>query len=104
METNPIADLTKLARSITKYSFLIGTALFLIYCFSRFSDLIYLGFFFLVMAFILNLFMLLIVLTVIIAYPKHYQELLKTAAVMLLNLPVAAFYFWVLTEVPFFKI
>lgn len=104
METNPITELTNLAKGIAKYSFLIGTAIFLIYCASRIDDLIYLGFLYLVIALILNLFILLILITAIIAYPKQYLELLRTATIILLNLPIATFYLWVVTEVPFFKI
>ncbi|SMC84052.1 hypothetical protein [Pedobacter nyackensis] len=99
METTSIDQITAIGKGFAKYSFLIGTALFLIYIVTKFNPLIYVGLLYLSTAMIGNLIILLTLLITIIIYPKDYL-LLKTATIMLLNLPIAFLYLLIITEIP----
>lgn len=98
METATIEQNTAIGVNAAKYSFLIGTALLIIYCTTKYEPLIPLGLLYVILAMIVNSIMLLIMLIMIIIYPKYYHKLLKTAAIILLNLPIAYLYFWIVTE------
>lgn len=99
METAPIDQNTVLGVKAAKYSFIVGTALFIIYCTTKYAPLLPIGLFYVILATIVNSIILLITMIMSIIYPKYYLKLLKTALILLLNLPVAYFYFWVVTAI-----
>ncbi|WP_316815310.1 hypothetical protein [Pedobacter nyackensis] len=101
MEATSIDQITVYGKNFAKYSFLIGTALLITYCITRFDQLITLGLFYVALATIFNSIILLTTLIMIIIYPKHYLQLLKTAIIILLNLPIAFLYFLIVTNLPF---
>lgn|GEM_PF-1178641 len=101
METIPIDQITAIGKNSAKYSFLIGTALFLMYCLTKYNPLIPAGIIYILLAFVWNSIILATVLIMMIIYPKDYLDLLRTAIVILLNLPVAYLYFLIITGLPF---
>lgn len=101
METTSIDQITVIGKNFAKYSFLIGTVLLLIYCTTRYDPLISIGLFYVFLAAISNSIILLTALIMIIIYPRYYPQLLKTALIILLNLPIAFIYFLIVTNLPF---
>ncbi|ATP56992.1 hypothetical protein CPT03_11105 [Pedobacter ginsengisoli] len=100
METTSISQITTIAKECTRYSFIAGSLLFLIYCLTKFSPLIGVGLLYIVLALVINSIIFLSLLITIIIYPEDYLPLLKTAIVMLFNLPIAFIYLWIITELP----
>lgn len=101
MEPLSIDQITTMGKNSAKYSFLIGTALFLFYCVTKYNSLIPAGLIYIFLAFVWNSIILATVLIMIIIYPKDYLGLLRTAIIVLLNIPVAYLYFLILTDLPF---
>ena len=100
METTSINQITIIGKTLAKYSFLIGTGLFLIYCITRLTHLIPIGILYICLTMIANTIILATLFIMIIIYPKDYLQLLKTAIIMLLNLPIAFLYLLIITEIP----
>ncbi|NRF41467.1 hypothetical protein HQN83_22265 [Pedobacter sp. LMG 31643] len=100
METTSINQITIIGKVCTKYSFIIGSTLFLSYWITSFSPLITIGLVYITLALLINSIVFLSLLTMAILYSQHFLQLLKTAGIMLFNLPVAFGYFLILTESP----
>ncbi|ETZ23538.1 hypothetical protein N824_18965 [Pedobacter sp. V48] len=98
MKTMSINQITTIAKECTKYSFVAGSALFLFYCLTKFSPLVPVGLLYIMLALVINLIVFLSLLITIIVHPEHCLTLLKTAVVMLFNLPVAFAYMWIVTN------
>lgn len=100
MKIASINQITTVAKECTKYSFIIGSILFLSYCLTKFSPLISIGFLYILLALAVNLIIFLSLLIIVIIYPEHSITLLKTALIMLFNLPIVFIYMWIITELP----
>ncbi|TNE79824.1 MAG: hypothetical protein EP332_09595 [Bacteroidetes bacterium] len=91
---NPIT-LNRLARYCALISFLLGTFLLGWYVQSLNSKVEEYGFYYLVVAAVLNILILFVVITVAIRQPKERKRLGKSAGLMLINIPITVLYFWV---------
>ncbi len=85
--------LIRYAKVLALLSFLIGSGIMLTYfLIPDGSDLLLTGFYFTYGIFLLNLLMVLILLAVLIWNRSQWKEVLKTIAIMCLNIPVAILY------------
>lgn len=82
-----------IGKVIALISFLIGTGIFGLYYLSSEDRLLFLGFVFVVVAGIVNGAVLVFLLIKAIKDSANRKGLLKTSALMLLNIPIACFYF-----------
>lgn len=82
-------------------SFAIGTCLlaFLFY-FGESNFIIQLGLTFIIIAFIINIVLLSVLVGAAILYPDYRDKLLKTGCLMLLNIPIAILYFYMVITFP----
>jgi len=78
-------------------SFIIGTTLFAAFQFTDELLLLAIGFVYVIAAFIANIIVLINNIISICSSPAGRQELLLSSALLLLNLPVACFYFSLIT-------
>lgn len=90
--------MTVAGKVCAKYSFFIGSGLFLLFCLTRLDLLLMAGLYYLVLALLINsvIFLLLVFMTFL--QPKDYRELLTTAIIMLLNLPIAYLYYYLVMK------
>ena len=93
-------SLTKLSMYMFKYSLIIGTALFLLYIFSQNTEIIILGFVYLCIATVLNLMLFLSLLIMVLSDAKSRIENLKSMGLLIINIPIAILYFFILIEYP----
>jgi hypothetical protein len=93
-------SLTKLSMYLFKYSLIIGTAIFLIYLFSQNTEVIIFGFVYLCLATVLNLMLFLSLLIMVLTDAKSRIETLKSMGLLLINIPIAILYFFILLEYP----
>lgn len=82
----------KVGRKSAIWSFSIGTFLFLAYCITNSSFLLPIGLFYLFLAIVYNIIILLIVIVAAFLKRDMFIEHLKTIGLMLLNIPVAFLY------------
>lgn len=94
------SKLSLIGKTTAILSFIIGTVLFLIYLNNKDAGLIIqIGFVFIISAIIINSILLIIILFYAFkSYPYNYQ-LLNTAAIMLINIPITSIYIYVLFEI-----
>jgi hypothetical protein len=86
----PIAQITSLV------SFILGTILLILYIYlARADDLISVGIIYLITTFIINSILLIILLVAATINSNLRIELIKTCGIMLLNIPIAYGYFWI---------
>jgi len=88
----------RLAIHCFKYSLIIGTIIFLSFCIIRDERIAMFGFAYLCFAVIINLLILFTLLVAIVTDAKNRIDIAKSMGLILLNIPIALFYFWVLTE------
>ena len=93
METNSVLQMTVTGKVCAKYSFFIGSGLFLLFCLTRFDPLLMVGMYYLVFALLINSVIFLLLVFMVLLQPRDYLELLTTSLIMLLNLPIAYLYF-----------
>ena len=92
-------DLIFRCQITTLFSFVIGTLLFTFYLYFRdWNSLAYIGLLFILLALIVNGFFVVTLLFSIAFYPNKWQYYLKTIGLMLLNIPIAFGYFYILVE------
>lgn len=91
-------NLITTSKSIAFLSFIIGTILFVLQLYNEALGLIYFGFIFIIIAVIINTISLLILIFSILGYTEQKLELLKTIGIVLLNIPIAFLYFYILIE------
>ncbi len=89
----------KIGRIVTTTSFLIGTIFLLSYIISRDLTIAVLGFYYLIIATIINLIALIIFLILAFNNPKNKNKYLKTILVMLINIPIATIYYFIVTTI-----
>jgi hypothetical protein len=75
-------------------SFLIGSLLLLIFYFSNSSDIPLLGYFFIIIAGLVNLGIFIVLMVKILTEINNRKKYIRTSAIMLLNIPVVVIYFY----------
>ncbi|MFD1163861.1 hypothetical protein ACFQ2E_15635 [Hwangdonia seohaensis] len=92
-------DLINSSKAIAIISFAIGTILFVLQLYFRKSVVfIYPGIIFILIAVIINSILLIALVFSLIGYINQRLELLKTCGLVLLNIPIAILYFYILIE------
>ncbi|WP_166967601.1 hypothetical protein [Yeosuana marina] len=95
-------DLIFFEKTIALLSFLIGTALLSIYLyFGNPNTIKTVGLYFVITAFIINSLLFFINLIGIIIDNKNRVELIKTCGIMLLNIPIAILYLYMIISIIF---
>ena len=95
-------DLSNFGRIITLFSFVLGTMLLLFYLyFDKSYTIMNIGFYFVIVAFLLNSLLFVINIVAIIINNKYRLEFLKTCGVMLINIPIAILYFYIVVSIEF---
>jgi hypothetical protein len=87
------SNLFVISRIVALLSFVGGTVLMLLY-FLIGSGVEVAGFYFVGIAAIINLGLLLALVLTIVSNPSAWREILKTSAILLLNIPVVIVYIW----------
>ena len=98
MEIFNRSRLDKAGRFCAKYTFILGSLILLLYCITGISELRMIGLIYFVGAVLINLFLMFFLFIYLLIYPKYYLDILKTAATILFNLPIAIFYLWLVEE------
>lgn len=75
-------------RLIALFSFLIGIFIFLLYYFNANNEILFIGYAYIIIAFIINLLIFLLLLIEVIKDKDYRKSSLKTICFMMLNLPV----------------
>ena len=100
MENKPNNIFIKIAKGCFVYSLIIGTLIFLSYCISGDNQIAIIGFFYLHAAVVINITMLFILLLLLITEITNRLEFVKAIGLLLVNIPIAFFYLWVVSEFP----
>lgn len=94
-----IKNIITTSKSITIISFIIGTILFALQLyFSKSGALIFPGIIFILIATIINSISLIVLIFSLSGNNNHKLELLKTCGIVLLNIPIAILYFYILIK------
>jgi len=83
-----------LGKGTALISFIIGTLIFGIYFLTSNSDLLFIGYGFIVLAGIVNLIILIAILAKLNSDLTNRKRLLKTSGLMLINLPIMFLFIW----------
>ncbi len=95
-------NLIYLGKTTAILSFIIGTTILSLFLYFDHSNLIEdIGFQYVLIAIPFNLMVFIISLIALIANNKHRVELLKTCGIMLLNIPIACYYFYIVITVKY---
>lgn len=93
---NSSLDISKITTGI---SFIIGTLILVLFLFNKqHENLIMVGFYYTIIAFTINSFIFLILLSKLIIGSENNTDLLKALGIILLNLPIAFGYFFIVIE------
>ena len=85
---------------IAVYSFGIGTLLFLLHFVTQDAYLYIIGYFYLILAIIINGIILLFLLYKLIIYKNTRQQIFIKILILLANIPIALFYFYIIIGQP----
>ena len=94
-------NLITTSKSIAVLSFSIGTTLFAIQLYFRGISFISVGFVFVIVAIIVNTISLIALIFTLLGSSKNKLELAKTCGIILLNIPIAILYFYILISIEF---
>lgn len=86
----------KISRISTIGSFGIGSVLLLSYFVTNTTSLLFIGFYYVIFAFLLNITILLLLILSVLYCQDKYIEYLKAIGFMLVNIPVTFFYLFIL--------
>jgi len=90
---NSSLDISKIAAGV---SFILGTLLLVLFLFFReFESIVIFGLYYVLIAFIINAFIVIWLITRLIIHSEKWIELLKAIGVILINIPIAIGYFFV---------
>ncbi|WP_308990878.1 hypothetical protein QLS71_012395 [Mariniflexile litorale] len=90
------------SKTLAASSFIIGTILFTLQISFRHSHaLVYPGIIFIIVAVILNTMSLLGLLIYLFVNPKEKHEIIKACGMVLLNIPIAILYFFIIINIEF---
>lgn len=90
MTSHQLRNLGKLTALI---SFIIGTLIFGAYILTPKAELIFIGYFYILLAGLINL----VVLVIIFLRANKENKLIRTCGLILLNIPIAIFYCWIVS-------
>lgn len=98
-QKTPMKNLITTSKSIAFISFIIGTILFALQMYNTTSfAFVYPGILFIIIAFILNTITFLALGFSMLGSSTDKTEILKTIGIVLLNIPIAFIYFYILIE------
>lgn len=98
-------NITKIGKIVALISFLIGTTLFSFFLyFGETTIPIMLGFKFIIVAFIINLILLMANLLIFLFDFRNRSEYLKTCGIILINIPVSILYFYIIISTEHIRI
>ena len=100
IQKNKISSINSFARKVAILSFLVGSFLFLFFSLSNFAPILYLGFIYVVFAVPINGLVFLIVLSSCFQENCKNKEFHKTIIIMLLDIPIAVLYFFLVVGAP----
>lgn len=86
----------QVGRKSAIWSFLTGTFLFLAYCITNNSIFLPIGLYYLLIAILYNMIILLIVIVAAFSKREMFIEHVKTIGIMLLNIPVVIIYLYLM--------
>jgi len=93
-------NLKHFGKIIALLSFIIGTITFSLYLYFDNSNTIgSFGFYFIIIALIINMLLLVVNIIAIIIDNEHREELIKTCGIMLINIPIAILYFYIVISI-----
>jgi len=97
--TNNLNSSLDISKITTGISFIIGTLILVLSLFNKqYENLIMIGFYYTIIAFTINSFIFLILLSKLIIGSENNTDLLKALGIILLNLPIAFGYFFIVIE------
>ena len=99
MEITQYPRIIRTCRFCAKYTFIIGSMIMLLFCLTHAQAVNIAGMIFMLSATLINMLMLFILLINLLIHPTYYLDLLKTAATILFNVPVAGFYLWLAEQI-----
>jgi hypothetical protein len=105
MNTDPLLTI-KTPLFITKWSFIIGTVILMAHFASGFfiphnTIMVISGFFYVVAAVVINIIVFLVTIIASFWHIEHQNEMIMNAIVQLVNIPIAVFYFYLVTSFHF---
>lgn len=98
---NIMTNLITTSKAIALLSFVIGTILFAIQLYFSDVQFIYVGFVFVLVSIIANTISLITLIFTILGDSKNKLELAKTCGIILLNIPIAILYFYIIISIEF---
>lgn len=96
MKNEHYNTIIKISINCFKYSFILGTLIYAGAIITRNDNFFLGGFFYIILALIVNLVMLLTLLVTLITFPENRLKSLKTIGILLINIPIATLYFYTL--------
>lgn len=94
-------DLSNFGKIVALLSFLIGSILLILYIYFKSQQLITIGIYYIIIAFWINIILLVVLIIASIINSFHRKNLLKTCGIVLLNIPIAILYFYLLIQITF---
>ena len=92
-------NLINTSKAIAIISFAIGTILFALQLYFRKSDaLIYPGIVYILITIVINFISIMVLVFSLLGKTNNKIEILKTCGIILLNIPIAILYFYILIE------
>ncbi|MEM7163542.1 MAG: hypothetical protein AAF487_14010 [Bacteroidota bacterium] len=88
----------RIAHFIAAISFLLGTLIFATFAVSRESGIAIIGLYYLMIAFTVNMIMLLILLILCVVEKHQLKSHLRSIGILVINIPVAIIYFVLFTH------
>lgn len=99
METYTLDRPQRAGRYCAKYTFILGPIIFLLFSIKGMVHLQIAGGICLVTAFVANAIVLFVLFINLLIHPDKYLEILKTMALMMLNIPIMLCYIWMSEEI-----
>lgn len=79
--------------------FLVGTLLILLFGILKSFEILLIGWYYVIGSVIINLLVLLVQIVFSFVYKKHQLIILKRTSILLLNIPIALFYYYIFTQI-----
>ena len=89
---NVVEDCISFAKKVALFTFLVGSTILLSYYFYRHSSFLYFSLFFMVLAFFVNTYISLLLISFWIKNIESRKKITKTILLQLLNIPIAYVY------------
>jgi len=86
------------AKWLAIISFSIGSLIFLLFLFTKNTNLVFTGLIYVILAFFINLIALVTMIISLIINPKYRKQDFISILYLLSNVPIASLYFWIVTS------